>query len=387
MHSTLFYRLLPRHCKLLRNRLTPHCKRLLGLRSLSSQRRPVEPVQPVHSASPVEPKPQVKKPVKKTVAIKELALATALQAAEKPSDTALQTPAGSAQPVVSATPVEPVQPVHSASPVEPKPQVKKPVKKTIAIKEQALATALQAAEKPSDTARQTPAGSVQPVDSATPVEPVQPVHSASPVEPKPQVKKPVKKTVAIKELSFRGTVTGASATEGTQAQSFSVVTVALVVVATLLLSLVVPLLHYLISWDPTAPKVTAFCRTPDCTAFGREVSLAINPAIDPCHDFHGFVCGGWKEPRARLTTEARMITEAYDMAIKRVKDDPQRVSKVAQFFRSCTRAGTHKSENLRQFAELRKVLSLTWPEGKPQGVRPLEVMVNLALNWQMNFPL
>ncbi|KAL1485227.1 hypothetical protein MTO96_032087 [Rhipicephalus appendiculatus] len=252
----------------------------------------------------------------------------------------------------------------------------------------ALDTAVQAALTPSGTALQTPAGTAQPVDSVTPVEPVEPaqaVYFASPVEPKPQVKQPVKKTVSIKEQGVRGTVTGASATEGTQVQSFSTATVALLIVATLLLSMVVPLLHYLISWDPTTTTMTAFCSTPDCAAFGREVSLAINSTIDPCHDFHGFVCGGWKESMHRPSTEARMIADAYDLAIEEVKEDPQRVSKVTQFFRSCTRAGTHKSENLRRFAELRKVLSLTWPESKPQGVHPLEVMVNLALNWQMNF--
>ncbi|KAL1485228.1 hypothetical protein MTO96_032088 [Rhipicephalus appendiculatus] len=87
----------------------------------------------------------------------------------------------------------------------------------------------------------------------------------------------------------------------------------------------------------------------------------------------------------RPSTEARMIADAYDTAIKAVEADKQRVSKVTQFFRSCIGAGVHKKENLRQFAELRRNLNLTWPETDPRGVNPLDVMVNLALNWQMNF--
>ncbi|KAL3212268.1 hypothetical protein MRX96_036030 [Rhipicephalus microplus] len=155
----------------------------------------------------------------------------------------------------------------------------------------------QAALKLSGTAPQTPAGAAQPVDSGMPVEPVQPVGS----------------------LGW--------------------LPLALVIIVTPLLSLLIPLLHYLFSRDTTPPKTIAFCSTPDCAAFGHEVSLAINAAIDPCHDFHGFVCGGWKESTLRPSTEARMITDAYDMAIKEVKNDAQRASKTTQFFGSCMSAG------------------------------------------------
>ncbi|KAH8027493.1 hypothetical protein HPB51_007026 [Rhipicephalus microplus] len=185
--------------------------------------------------------------------------------------------------------------------------------------------------------------------------------------------------------SVRASHAGACAAEGSQVKFSRVVTVALVIIVTPLLSLLIPLLHYLFSRDTTPPKTIAFCSTPDCAAFGHKVSLAINAAIDPCHDFHGFVCGGWKESTLRPSTEARMITDAYDMAIKEVKNDAQRASKAAQFFGSCMSAGKHKNENLERFAELRKVLSLTWPESKPRGVQPLDVMVNMALNWRMNF--
>ncbi|KAH7942041.1 hypothetical protein HPB49_019986 [Dermacentor silvarum] len=161
-------------------------------------------------------------------------------------------------------------------------------------------------------------------------------------------------------------------------------TVVLVFVVTLLLIIVGMLVKYLVSWDP-APKYISICRTEDCTAFGRELKAAIDPAIDPCHDFHGFVCGGWKDSGNRLTTEARMIADAYDMAITEVKSDLRRASKVTQFFRSCMRAKTDKEENLRMFAEFRSNLGLSWPESTPGSMHPLEVMVNLALNWQMNF--
>ncbi|KAH6925321.1 hypothetical protein HPB50_003517 [Hyalomma asiaticum] len=219
-------------------------------------------------------------------------------------------------------------------------------------------------------------------EQGTPVVPLAPVGTA---EPRRQEKQPVKKAVTIEEQAAEAIAAGVAPAKATDVQYRGMVIVPLVVLSTLLLIILVPLLWYLMSWDPAAPKHIALCRTPDCAQFGREVSAAIDPTIHPCHDFHGFVCGGSDQPKHRQSTESRMIADAYDMALKEVKADVKRVGKVTQFFRSCIRAGTHKKENLRQFAELRRNLSLSWPEMKPTGAHPLEVMVNLALNWQMNF--
>ncbi|KAH7940741.1 hypothetical protein HPB49_005124 [Dermacentor silvarum] len=176
-------------------------------------------------------------------------------------------------------------------------------------------------------------------------------------EPDPQQPQPITiKSVTIKDQEIKE-----NAAEPPQAHFHGKTTVVLVFVVTLLLIIVGMLVQYLVSWDP-APKYISICRTEDCAAFGRELKAAIDPAIDPCHDFHGFVCGGWKDSGHRLTTEARMIVDAYDMAITEVKSDLRRASKVTQFFRSCMRAKTDKKENLRMFAEFRRHLGLSWPE-------------------------
>ncbi|KAH7997508.1 hypothetical protein HPB51_026396 [Rhipicephalus microplus] len=68
-------------------------------------------------------------------------------------------------------------------------------------------------------------------------------------------------------------------------------------------------------------KKVATCVTDDCIAFGEELSAAINKAADPCHDFHAYVCGTGDNP----------------------------------------------------------VIST------PDSKHPLDIIVDLALNWQMNF--
>ncbi|XP_065306797.1 neprilysin-2-like isoform X1 [Dermacentor albipictus] len=134
------------------------------------------------------------------------------------------------------------------------------------------------------------------------------------------------------------------------------------------------------------PPKEVLCATKDCTAFGLELSAAIDTAADPCHDFHRFVCGGWEDPKRRETTEGRMAAAAAYLAIAEMETDGGRTSKATQFFHSCNTASAQREDNLREFAELRRSLGLSWPEQKPNGsVHPLDVMVDLAINWEMNF--
>nr|XP_037275967.1 neprilysin-1-like [Rhipicephalus microplus] len=157
----------------------------------------------------------------------------------------------------------------------------------------------------------------------------------------------------------------------------------LLAVALLLLLLGALLVAYFFTSGTNTNNVVV-CRTDDCAAFGRELSAAINVAIDPCHDFHSYVCGSWDDQSRQESTEGRMRVAALNAALKEIRDSPD--TKAAHFYDSCHSAVADLKENLRLFAEFRKSLGLTWPERSVQGAKhPVEVMVNLALNWQMNF--
>ncbi|XP_037576855.1 endothelin-converting enzyme 1-like [Dermacentor silvarum] len=159
----------------------------------------------------------------------------------------------------------------------------------------------------------------------------------------------------------------------------------IVVPALALLLAVMAVVIYVITMERPRKRVDT-CRSDDCAAFGRELHDAVNMSVDPCQDFHAFVCGGWSDPKRRETTESRMVAAALDLAIDEAKADRMRRSKATQFFESCTTAGNSKEKNLREFANLRRSLGLPWPEQKPSGTtHPLDIMVNLALNWEMNF--
>ncbi|KAK8763830.1 hypothetical protein V5799_033562 [Amblyomma americanum] len=155
------------------------------------------------------------------------------------------------------------------------------------------------------------------------------------------------------------------------------------------IAILLPLLAVALAWYFLSPlpsdKHVAVCLTVDCRHFGREISTAINHAADPCEDFHSFVCGAWDDPKRQETTEARMMSAAAELALKEIEADTTQLSKATQFYQSCIRANEHKKENLKDFSEMRSFLGLFWPEQQSQNVHPLDVMVNLAINWDMNF--
>ncbi|KAH8027445.1 hypothetical protein HPB51_005592 [Rhipicephalus microplus] len=119
------------------------------------------------------------------------------------------------------------------------------------------------------------------------------------------------------------------------------------------LLILMAVLIYIVTMEKPRIRVDT-CRSDDCAAFGEELYAAINWSIDPCQDFHAFVCGGWDDPRRQTTTESRMVAAALDIAIEEAKEDlaqqgkaPQQRSKATQFFESCLIASTQKQHNLK----------------------------------------
>ncbi|KAL3206059.1 hypothetical protein MRX96_040419 [Rhipicephalus microplus] len=138
------------------------------------------------------------------------------------------------------------------------------------------------------------------------------------------------KSSLYEELASKGTELSTAETPRTRRQheiATAIATIGLLVVIGALLA------AYFYTTGMKRKKVVT-CVTEDCVAFGQELSAAINKAADPCHDFHAYVCGTWDDPNRQVSTEDQMRTAALNMAIRE---------------------------------------------------HPLDIMVDLALNWQMNF--
>ncbi|KAK8765939.1 hypothetical protein V5799_007287 [Amblyomma americanum] len=80
-----------------------------------------------------------------------------------------------------------------------------------------------------------------------------------------------------------------------------------------------------------------------------------------------------------------MALRSAEIAIAELEKDILRMGRPARLFYSCTGAGRMRSHNLEQFLLLKRNVGLLWPEEHKPSVHPVEVMINLAINWNMNF--
>ncbi|XP_077540909.1 neprilysin-1-like [Haemaphysalis longicornis] len=145
-----------------------------------------------------------------------------------------------------------------------------------------------------------------------------------------------------------------------------------------------PLLVYWLQPRPPGPKV-AYCETDICQEFGLTLKASINTSVDPCDNFYYFVCGSRDDPKRR-DTEDNMTAASYERALAQIAADKRQQSEATRFYHSCYRPRANETaENIAQFLAFKKRLGLVWPEKAPTDQDPLSIMVDLAINWDMNF--
>ncbi|XP_050027204.3 neprilysin-1-like [Dermacentor andersoni] len=159
---------------------------------------------------------------------------------------------------------------------------------------------------------------------------------------------------------------------------------------------------------------TSTCSSRACFHHGQVLRDALNLSADPCDDFHAFVCGSWErrlnegpasaapayQDRLMVAFAERAIDELQSNLVKlegsASEDANQTMHLAARFFRSCTRSDDSESAvsassttskmKLQLFRELRMRMRLPWPElTPPTTIEPLDVMLDLAINWNENF--
>ncbi|KAH9381186.1 hypothetical protein HPB48_003163 [Haemaphysalis longicornis] len=145
-----------------------------------------------------------------------------------------------------------------------------------------------------------------------------------------------------------------------------------------------PLLVYWLQPRPPGPKVD-ICQTDICQEFGLTLQASINTSLDPCDNFYYFVCGSRDDPKRR-DTEDNMTAASYERALAQIAADKRQTSQATRFYLSCYRPRANETaENIAQFLAFKNRLGLVWPEKEPTDQDPLSIMVDLAINWDMNF--
>lgn len=139
-----------------------------------------------------------------------------------------------------------------------------------------------------------------------------------------------------------------------------------------------------------------YCLTDDCVAHATELLGTMNKTAAPCQDFYEFACGRAKktEKSARDLLVDRMYLKTLDAGVNALEGS-QAVAAAAGskltaelLYRSCVdpdRSDTERS--LTEFREFRAARGMLWPENPQlaEGVDPLDLMLDLAINWNLNF--
>ncbi|XP_054922445.2 neprilysin-11-like [Dermacentor andersoni] len=168
----------------------------------------------------------------------------------------------------------------------------------------------------------------------------------------------------------------------------------------LLLALVVAasalLFVYLLFFKDPRRRVD-YCFSGDCVAHATELLGTLNTKAVPCQDFYEFACGRASDAgrSGRDPLVDRMYLRTLDAGARSLEENQAAAAAAAGstltaelLYQSCVdpkRSDTERS--LAEFREFRAARGMLWPES-PQpadGVDPLDLMLDLAINWNLNF--
>ncbi|XP_075748090.1 uncharacterized protein LOC142814030 [Rhipicephalus microplus] len=147
------------------------------------------------------------------------------------------------------------------------------------------------------------------------------------------------------------------------------------------------------STPPAGWPRALLCVTDDCRLHALYLDYNINDAFSPCTDFNGHVCSRWMPSQTYAELGATALGE---LTIKWIENLPSLLRRVAEadktaerpllMYESCVKERDHASLlDAAMFVAFLKELNLSWPEKSPSQVSALEVLIDLALRWQMTF--
>ncbi|XP_077564414.1 endothelin-converting enzyme 1-like [Haemaphysalis longicornis] len=136
--------------------------------------------------------------------------------------------------------------------------------------------------------------------------------------------------------------------------------------------------------------VIAYCDTDDCISHAYTLSAALDPSVNPCEDFHAYVCGRWQRSATHESIQDGLVRLALNNSVAELESDLWEDERASQFYHKCLKP--EKSGSIRNIhllkAFMRNSLWLVWPYEVPKSdgkLHPLLVMLRMALRWDVNF--
>ncbi|XP_050028118.1 endothelin-converting enzyme-like 1 [Dermacentor andersoni] len=129
------------------------------------------------------------------------------------------------------------------------------------------------------------------------------------------------------------------------------------------------------------------CGAPQCRDFVTALAASINASLDPCQDFHSYVCDRWRPSfGGRSMLEDSAIGFRRRVGERAARTSPPRQSqdsheKAVMLYKSCVAERTRGIGEFKRFLRERR---LPWPKVDTRA-SIVEVAVDLSVNW--HFPL
>ncbi|XP_070380512.1 uncharacterized protein [Dermacentor albipictus] len=145
------------------------------------------------------------------------------------------------------------------------------------------------------------------------------------------------------------------------------------------------------------PKVVDrdVCRTSDCVQHAQEILRRMNPSANPCHDFHGYVCGStgtaryvFNQPRpVRIAREqGRELVAALNHSATTfsLASTSAAAVKALRALHACLERRTTDAAGL--FADFMRERGIPWPAPSSgtllKRVQVLDVIMDLVVSWR-----
>lgn len=134
------------------------------------------------------------------------------------------------------------------------------------------------------------------------------------------------------------------------------------------------------------------CTTGDCIAYNSLLMRFINTNIDPCENFSAFVCSAWRPDEEHIDFAKSTLGELLSRWFESVQETLEDVSpgipiheRATAMFKTCMSEDRNadKARNVRYLKEFMAERQLFWPEKATFQVNPLDVLIDLAVNWDI----
>lgn len=145
------------------------------------------------------------------------------------------------------------------------------------------------------------------------------------------------------------------------------------------------LLRYMSS-KPSDPPGVQVCTTKACTDLASRLPVDIIRSLGICENFGSHVYYPMNKNNARTKHQSLQDTWVYETAdiFQRGTNTLSATHKAAAMFRSCIdRKGQDVDQSLLVLQDFMKMLRLPWPDDPSLDQEPFDVLLNLAINWQL----